>query len=206
MRFRDCQLALALLSGARSKLLVNPGPVPDDSKEKQVPKRIRKTLAGVMAFAALAVGAAGIAAATGSGATSTSGTSAAASAPSGRAGSPGPALAAANAPGTASHEDAERAVSGQAAGKAQAAAVARIGGGKAGMVTTDLRGDGYEVTVTKTDGSKVELHLDSSFEVQSGPPMGRRPGGASPSGGHPGPPPPSGHPGAPPSGQASPAG
>jgi hypothetical protein len=84
--------------------------------------------------------------------------------------------------------------------------VARIGGGKAGAVTTDLRGDGYEVTVTKTDGSKVELHLDSSFEVQSGPPMAGRPVGASPSAGHPGPPPPSGHSGAPPSGQASPAG
>jgi len=195
-----------MLSGARSKLLVDPGPVPDESKEKQMPKRIRKTLAGVMGFAALAVGAAAIAGAATGSATSTSGTSAPSSAPSARTGAPGPALTAANAPGTAAHEDAEKAVSGQAAEKAQAAAVARIGGGKAGAVTTDLRGDGYEVTVTKTDGSKVELHLDSSFEVQSGPPMGGRPGGASPSGDHPGPPPPSGHPGAPSSGQAPPAG
>lgn len=145
-----------------------------------MPKRIRKTLAGVMAFAALAVGGAAIAgAATGSSTTSTSGTS---SAPTGQAGSPGPGFTAADAPGTAAHEDAEKAVTGQAAEKAQAAAVATISGGKAGAVTTDFRGGGYEVTVTKTDGSQVTVHLDSSFKVQAGPPMGGRPGHAPPSG------------------------
>jgi hypothetical protein len=47
--------------------------------------------------------------------------------------------------------------------KAQAAAVKVLGGGTAGAVTTDFTGNGYEVTVTKSDGSKVEVHLDSSF-------------------------------------------
>jgi hypothetical protein len=73
------------------------------------------------------------------------------------------------APGTAAHEDAEKAVTGEAAAKAQAAAVKAAGGGTAGDVTTDYFGNGYEVTVTKSDGSTVEIHLDSSFEVMGGP-------------------------------------
>jgi hypothetical protein len=62
-------------------------------------------------------------------------------------------------------------------GKAQAAAVKAVGGGTAGDVTTDYFGNGYEVTVTKSNGSKVEIHLDSSFHVM-GPPGGH--GGAPP--------------------------
>ena len=80
------------------------------------------------------------------------------------------------APGTAGHEDAEKAVTGAAAEKAQAAAVKAAGGGTAGDVTTDYFGHGYEVTVTQSDGSSVEYHLDSSFQVMQGPPPGR-PGG-----------------------------
>jgi hypothetical protein len=76
------------------------------------------------------------------------------------------------APGTASHEDNEKAVTGDTATKAQAAAVKAAGGGTAGDVTTDYFGSGYEVTVTKSDGTKVEIHLDSSFNVM-GPPGGR---------------------------------
>ncbi len=49
--------------------------------------------------------------------------------------------------------------------KAQTAAVNSLGGGTAGAVTTDASGNSYEVTVTKPDGSQVELHLDSSFNV-----------------------------------------
>ena len=75
------------------------------------------------------------------------------------------------APGTAAHEDAEKPVTGDDAEKAQAAAVKAVGEGTAGDVTTDYFGKGYEVTVTKSDGSKVEIHLDSSFEV-----MQHRPG------------------------------
>jgi hypothetical protein len=73
--------------------------------------------------------------------------------------------------GSAAHEDAEKAVTGDDAAKAQAAAVKAAGGGTAGDVTTDFTGAGYEVTVTKSDGSKVEYHLDSSFQVL------QRPGG-----------------------------
>jgi hypothetical protein len=72
-------------------------------------------------------------------------------------------------PGTAKHEDAVKAVTGSAASKAQAAAVKAVGGGTAGAVTTDFTGNGYEVTVTKSNGSKIEVHLDSSFPVRQGP-------------------------------------
>jgi hypothetical protein len=72
--------------------------------------------------------------------------------------------------GTPEHEALEKSVTGDAASKAQAAAVKSLGGGTAGAVTTDARGSGYEVTVTKTDGSQTEVHLDSSFNVmQHGP-------------------------------------
>jgi hypothetical protein len=86
--------------------------------------------------------------------------------------------------GTAAHEDAEKAVIGAAAEKAQAAAVKSLGGGTAGPVTTDYTGSGYETTVTKSDGTKVEVHLDGSFNVMQGPsgPGGGGPGGP-PSGG-----------------------
>ena len=57
--------------------------------------------------------------------------------------------------GTASHEDAETTVTGDAATKAQAAAVKAVGSGTAGQVTSDFTGSGYEVTVTETDGSTV---------------------------------------------------
>jgi len=71
--------------------------------------------------------------------------------------------------GTAAHEDAEKAVTGSAATKAQAAAVKAAGGGTAGSVTTNFTGNGYEVTVTKSGGSSVEIDLDSSFNAQQGP-------------------------------------
>ena len=64
-----------------------------------------------------------------------------------------------------------------------AAAVKSVGNGTAGEVTTDFNGGGYEVTVTKPGGSKVEVHLDGSFKVMQGPR-----GGHSPDGGPGGPP------------------
>ena len=69
--------------------------------------------------------------------------------------------------GSAAEEAAEKAVTGDAAAKAKAAAVAAVGG-TAGAVTTDSHGEGYEVTVTKADGTTTEVHLNSSFEVQQG--------------------------------------
>ena len=72
--------------------------------------------------------------------------------------------------GSPAHENAEVPVTGANAAKAQAAAVKALGGGTAGAVTTDFTQKGYEVTVKKTDGSTVEVHLDGSFNVMQGPP------------------------------------
>ena len=71
--------------------------------------------------------------------------------------------------GTAAHEDAEKPVTGTAAAKARAAAVKAAGGGTAGTVTTDFKGNGFEVTVTKSNGSQEEIHLDSSYNIRQGP-------------------------------------
>jgi hypothetical protein len=79
--------------------------------------------------------------------------------------------------GTPEHEALETPVTGDAATQAQSAAVASVGEGTAGDVTTDARGNGYEVTVTKSDGSQVEVHLDSSFNVVQGHGGGRGGGG-----------------------------
>jgi len=121
----------------------------------------KKVLAGVAALAALALGGAAIADA----ATSSTASSTTTGPPAGQA-RPSPNFPA---HGSAAHEDAEKAVTGQSAAKAQAAAVKSVGGGSAGAVTTDYTGNGYEVTVTKSDGTKVEVHLDSSFNVMQGP-------------------------------------
>ena len=43
-----------------------------------------------------------------------------------------------------------------------------MGGGTAGAVTTDYVGRGFEVTVTKGDGTKVEVHLDRAYRVMDG--------------------------------------
>jgi len=127
--------------------------------------RIKKVGLGVAALTGAAVGGAAVAGA----ANSNSGTT---TVPPAASGKPPPALRDMPAPGTAAHEDHEKAVTGEAADKAQAAAVKAVGGGTAGDVTTDYFGNGYEVTVTKSDGSKVEIHLDSSFGVM-GPPGGQ---------------------------------
>jgi hypothetical protein len=99
--------------------------------------------------------------------------SAATPSPSPPSGSGAPASAPANMPphGSAAHENAEVAVTGANAAKAQAAAVKAVGGGTAGAVTTDFTQKGYEVTVKKTDGTTVEVHLDGSFNVMQGPPQ-----------------------------------
>lgn len=110
---------------------------------------------------------------TGSSTTSTSGSATA------------PAMPAMPPHGSAAHENAETPVTGAAAAKAQAAAVKYVGSGTAGAVTTDFTKHGYEVTVTKSDGSKVEVHLDSNFAVmQRGPggPGGWRGGPGAPAG------------------------
>jgi hypothetical protein len=130
-------------------------------------KSIKKGAAALVAVAAIAVGGAAIGSAATSSSTTTTTTTTTATPST-------PQLPPAHMPahGTAAHEDAEKAVTGDAAAKAQAAAVKSLGGGTAGDVTTDYFGTGYEVTVTQSDGSSVEVHLDSSFNVMQRPPGG----------------------------------
>jgi hypothetical protein len=125
---------------------------------------IKKTAAAVVVVAAVAVGGAAIGSAATSSTTTTNTT------PTVTPSMP--------AHGSAAHEDAEKAVTGDAATKAQAAAVKIVGSGTAGAVTTDFTGSGYEVMVTKSDGSTVEIHLDSSFAEVQMPAGGPGPGGA----------------------------
>src|SRR5438270_116513 len=74
------------------------------------------------------------------GAATGSGTSSTTTTPSTNGGGgPPPGFTPADAPGTAAHENAEKAVTGEAAAKAKAAALASVGGGTAGAVTGDLR-------------------------------------------------------------------
>ena len=139
--------------------------------------KAKKLSLGLAALIGAAVGGAAIAGAATSGSTTTKTTTV----PSAQR----PPMMNMHMPGTAAHEDAEKAVTGSAAEKAQAAAVKAAGSGTAGDVTTDYFGKGYEVTVTKSDGTKVEYHLDSSFNVMArphGPPggPGGRPGGPPP--------------------------
>jgi hypothetical protein len=71
-------------------------------------------------------------------------------------------------------------VTGANADKAKAAAVTALGGGTAGDVTTDYTQNGYAVTVAKSDGSQVEVHLDSAFNVLQGGHGGPPPSGNAP--------------------------
>lgn len=101
----------------------------------------------------------------------TPGGSSSSSSPSPGAESGVPARGAFPAHGSAAHEGMEKNVTGSNATKAQAAAVKALGGGTAGAVTTDVSGTGYEVTVTTSDGSQTEVHLDSSFAVAGHGPL-----------------------------------
>jgi len=127
-----------------------------------VSQPVRKVAAAVAALGALALGGSAIAGAATSQTTPSQSDS---STQSSRPAFP--------AHGTAAHENVEKPVTGAAADKAKAAAVKSVGGGTAGAVTTDVSGDGYEVTVTKSDGSTVEVHLDSAFNVAQGRGHGR---------------------------------
>jgi hypothetical protein len=138
-------------------------------------KRLKQLTLGALALGALALGGSALAgAATGSG--SSTPTTAATPPASGDTGG-GPGFSPADAPGKPAHENAEKVVTGEAAEKAKAAALTSVGGGTAGTVTGDFRNSGdYEVEVTKKDGSKVTVRLDSSFKVESHPGPGG-PGG-----------------------------
>ena len=150
-------------------------------------RSITKVLAGVAALAALALGGSALAGAATSSSSSTTPQSSSTARP--RANFP------ANFPahGTAAHEDAEKAVTGDAAAKAQAAAVKSVGGRTAGAVTTDFTGNGFEVTVAKdgrhqgrgAPGELVQRRPRPRRRRRSAPGGLRRsaPGGGQPPGG-----------------------
>lgn len=73
----------------------------------------------------------------------------------------------AGAAGGESDDSGERAISGRALDRASAAALEETGGGK---VTETEAGDeegAYEVEVTRSDGSQIDVHLDRDFNVLS---------------------------------------
>ena len=62
---------------------------------------------------------------------------------------------------------ATRPISGQALDRASAAALADTGGGKVTETEVGDEEGAYEVEVTRADGSQVDVHLDSDFNVLS---------------------------------------
>jgi len=133
---------------------------------------VRSMLVTGAAVAAAAVGGAAIANAASNSSTSSSTGATNTQAP--------PAFQNMPAHGSAAHEDAEKPVTGDAATKARAAAVKTAGGGTATEVTTDFTNTGYEVTVKKSDGKTVEIHMDKSYNVRPGHAQGGSVGPAAP--------------------------
>lgn len=114
------------------------------------------------------LGVAGIAGAATSSTTAGSGSSSAAAV-----------TAAAKNPATLNHGPGETLLTGTAADKVKAAALAAVPGGTIVRVETDSAGSPYEAHVKKADGSFVTVKIDSSFKVtatQQG--FGGGPGGA----------------------------
>jgi len=140
------------------------------------------TLRAWIVTGALAAGAAVGAAAVASAATGgSSGSTSQGSAPSFVVNGP-PARPPGN-PGGAGHGPGETLLTGSAASKARAAALAAVPGAAVLRVETDSGPAAYEAHMRKSDGSLVTVKLDSGFHVtavQSG--MGAGPPGAPPSG------------------------
>ena len=127
--------------------------------------RAKKVLAGIAALAALAFGGAALAqAGGGSGSPDQQGSAPTASQPAAEQGeSTGPDSSAA---------DPSTPINGGALEQANAAALDATGGGRvSGTEVRDEEGY-YEVEVTRSDGSKVDVHLDSGFNVTDQSPDG----------------------------------
>jgi uncharacterized membrane protein YkoI len=120
--------------------------------------RAKKVLAGIAALAALAFGGAALAqAGGGSGSQDQQGSAPTASQPAAeQGGSTAPESSAA---------DPSKPINGGALEKAKAAALDATGGGR--VTATEVRDEEgyYEVEVVRNDGSQVDVHLDSAFNV-----------------------------------------
>jgi hypothetical protein len=67
---------------------------------------------------------------------------------------------------TGAFDDGDAGISGPAAERARVAALAITGGGTANAVERDSeQGATYEVEITKTDGTTVDVRLDESFNL-----------------------------------------
>jgi hypothetical protein len=131
-------------------------------RKERMFNKLKRMLVGAAALGALAVGGSAIAGAATSQSTATTTTTPSTTTPSTSI------VPAMPEHGTAPHESAETSLTGATAAKAQAAAVKAVGSGTAGPVTSDYTGRGYETTVTKSDGTAVDVHLDSSFNAFQG--------------------------------------
>ena len=120
--------------------------------------RAKKVLAGIAALAALAFGGAALAqAGSGSGSPGQQGSAPTVSQP---ATEQGESTASEN-----SAADPSKPINGGALEKAKAAALDATGGGR--VTGTEVRDEEgyYEVEVVRDDGSQVDVHLDSAFNV-----------------------------------------
>jgi hypothetical protein len=122
----------------------------------------RKTLAGVAALAALALGGSVLAGAATSTTPSQSSTAAAQpgqpAGPNGLGGPPGRHIGA--------NGKQEQALSTDIAAKVKAAALAKVGGGTVQRTETDVdHGSPYEAHVRKSDGTELEVLVNSDFVV-----------------------------------------
>jgi hypothetical protein len=148
---------------------------PDDADVAPTPVRSKRSWIVTAAVATgLAVGAAGLAgAATGgsSGSSSTTAPSGYGQAPSGQPPSgqvPSGQAPSGQDPATVDHGPGETLLTGDAATKAKAAALAAVPGATVIRVETDSSGAGtYEAHLKKSDGTEVTVLMDKSFTVTS---------------------------------------
>ena len=135
----------------------------------QLNQTIRKTLVGVGALGALALGGSAIA-----GAASNSGSAASPNATAAQgSGRPDPTQ-----PGghVGANGKREAALPADVAAKVKAAAEAKVSGGTVERVETDVdHGSPYEAHVRKADGTELEVLVNKDFEVTAVNTMGRRP-------------------------------
>ena len=144
----------------------------------------KTVLAGALVASTLAGGALGAALLTGSAnaADSTPSTTAPSGSGSGSGSSTAPAFDPTKGGHTANGIT-ETLLTGDAATKAKAAALAAVPGGTIERVENDAEGAAYEAHMTKSDGTQVTVKMDSSFKVtgvETGPngPAGGQPGQA----------------------------
>jgi uncharacterized membrane protein YkoI len=130
-----------------------------DQRSDDVTDKVKKILMGLAALAALALGGAAIAGAANGGSTPGAAEERTAGDTDNVQDENGKDDA------TEGKEEADKVVTGSAADSARAAAEAKTGG-KAGEVEADNENGGaYDVNVTKSDGSEVEVQLDAQFKV-----------------------------------------